>query len=156
MLELPCKKPELYQYSPHKSRMLLLDSLDQYSIEESWIETSVEITANVEFFDSDKKGVPVWISFEYMAQSIALLAGLVHRQNGIEPKIGFIMAFRNFIAEKEIFQQNQKVSIRVDEVFRDKNLAVFDGKSYVQGELYSKTTLNVIEHSQELMDRWKL
>lgn len=156
MLTLPCEKPALYEYSPHKSRMLLLDRLDNYSTENSWIETSVHIKRNSEFFDQVIQGVPVWISFEFMAQSIALLSGINHRKKDEDPKIGFIMAVRNFQAEKDVFKENQRVSIKVEEVFREGNLAVFDGTSCVGDQLYSSTSLNVIEHSRELADKWKM
>lgn len=151
---MPCRKPELYQYSPHQGRMLLLDQINSYCFENFELESLVEVTDESEFYDSASGIVPVWVSFEYVAQSIAVLSGISHRQKGGDPKIGFIMGVRDFDAHVEGFKAGDRVSVHIKQSFRDGDVAVFEGDVAVNGTNAASVVVNVIEHNQDLMDRW--
>ncbi|MDC7219040.1 MAG: hypothetical protein PQJ59_03805 [Spirochaetales bacterium] len=153
MINLPLTKPDLFDYSVHKGRMLLIDQIDGYDFEEVELKSSVVISEESEFFHRDK--MPVWVSFEYMAQSIALLSSLVHLDKDEEPQIGFIMNVREFKAPRPSYAPGDRVEIRVKQTFKEGGIAVFDGETYVDGECYSRGVVTVIEKSQELLDNWQ-
>lgn len=154
VLTLPCRKPELFNYSPHQSSMLLLDQAIDYNLDDSTITTSLVITDSSEFLDQKQMKMPVWVSFEYMAQSIALLSGIAHVQTGGVPKIGFIMGVRDCSMEQAWFELADEVTIQVLEEFREGDVAVFEGRALVGDKLYCSAVLSVVENNKELMDQW--
>ena len=155
MISLPCKKPELYKYSPHQGRMLLLDQIDNFNMEESILESTVYVNMNSEFYNKETSYIPIWVSFEYMAQSIAVLSGINHKSNNDTPKIGFIISIRDFTSKRPGYKQGDEIHITVRQTFREGDLAVFEGATSVNGVLCSTAALSVIENNPELIERWK-
>ncbi|MDC7126939.1 MAG: hypothetical protein PQJ46_15310 [Spirochaetales bacterium] len=153
MIKLPCKKPELYNYSIHKERMLLIDQIDSYNLSDCTIETSVFVNNNSEFLSNNK--IASWISFEYMAQNIALLSTITHQERGEKPEIGFIMNVRDFIAHESFFSLGDSISIEVEQTFREGNIAVFEGRTIVQGKCYTSGIVSVAESTDEIISTWK-
>lgn len=153
-LNLPIKKPELYNYSPHQKRMLLFDQVDNFNLDNSTLEASLTIKENSEFFNKNLNAVPTYISFEYMAQSIATLAGIGKTVINKEPKIGFIIGVREFISEQDGFNVGDNVKIKIKEIYRTDEVAVFEGESFVNGNLYTSATLNVVENSENILESW--
>ena len=79
---------------PHKGKMLLLDRVQNYSLEDVNITTEIDISRNSLFYEDDLDGIPAWVAFEYMAQSISALSGIYGRTKGDKPKVGFIKYIR--------------------------------------------------------------
>ena len=154
MITMPCTKPELFKYSPHQSRMLLLDQVDSYNMDKHTLQSSLEISEDSEFFSQESGSVPTWISFEYVAQSIALLSGIANKELGNEPKIGFIMAVRDFKSFSDGFKPGSRLEVTVEEDFRNGDVAVFNGVVKCNDSVCATTVINVIENNQELVDRW--
>ncbi len=152
--QLPCRKPELLQYTPHQSRMLLLDQIDGYSIENPGIETSLRISEESEFFDQKEQKMPVWVSFEYLAQSIAALSSIAKAQDNEAPQIGFIMGIRDCEIHFPWYNSGELVCLRVEQDFREGDIAVFRGEARVGGELYFSGILSVVENNPELIELW--
>jgi predicted hotdog family 3-hydroxylacyl-ACP dehydratase len=111
---------------PHKGRMALLSRVLQYDFEEESLVSEVDIRETDLFFDAERGGVPSWIGFEYMAQSIAALSGIRRRMElGEEPRIGFIMSVRDFTARVGMFAPGQTLRVEVRKIFRDGDVASF-------------------------------
>lgn len=155
MITLPCRKPDLYNYSPHQGPMLLLDQVDRYDLQRYTLESSVCIKPDSEFYNNETGNMPIWISFEYMAQSIAALSGIASKLNSQNPKIGFIVGIRGFESFRDGYKPEDIVTIKVSQNFREGDVAVFDGETYVNDVLYSIATLNVVENNPELLDKWR-
>ena len=98
-------------------------------------------------FDGDKDlgGIPIWIGFEYMAQSISALSGLYGKTKGQEPKIGFIMSVNNFTANKPLFPENSIAKIFVKQTMRMDNVVTFDGNISLDGNIVATAVINTIE-----------
>ena len=152
MISFPLKKPDLYDISVHKGRMLLIDQIDSCDRENFTMESSLQITDESEFLYEG--AMPVWVSFEYMAQSIALLSSVVRRENNEEPEIGFLINVRDFEAVRPEYKIGDRVTIRISQEFKEENIAVFHGESFVNGECYSKGSVTVIEKTDELLNKW--
>ncbi|MGL1936868.1 MAG: hypothetical protein OCD01_17705 [Fibrobacterales bacterium] len=155
MIELPIEKPELYQYSPHQNGMLLLDTVEAYDLDSVSLHSSVTVSPQSGFYNVHNNVIPIWVSFEYMAQNIAVLSGINYKIKGELPKIGFILSVTNFKTFKDSFNNGEKITISVQQEYREGDIAVFNGQSFVNQELYCSTTLTVIEASSELMDKFK-
>ncbi len=135
--------------------MLLLDRLVDYSFSPAALTALVDITSASPFFHHEIKMVPPWVSFEYMAQSIALLAGLRGASRGKKPKIGFIMGVRDFKAFCDGFPVGKKVEIRIRQVLLHEAVAVFEGEARLDGVRAAAGTLTTMEGSPALIKRMK-
>ncbi len=135
--------------------MLLLDRLEEYSLEREFLRSTVEVSEKSVFFDAETGMVPAWIAFEYMAQSIGLLAGLSSVERGRKPDIGFIMGVRNFKAQAAGFTPGKRVDVSVKSVFRDGDVAVFEGRAEVDGELAVSGIVNTISAGTALLGKIK-
>ena len=130
---------------PHSGKMSLLDRVIDYSFEKLDVHTEVDIVPGSMFFDKDIDGIPVWIGFEYMAQSISALSGIYGRTLGQEPKIGFIMSVNNFTAHKPIFPAGSVAKISVRQTMRMDNIVTFDGNIVLGDEVVATAVINTIE-----------
>ena len=98
------KKSDLEKLVPHKGKMFLLDRVKKYVLETITIETQVDIDESNLFYDENLGGVPVWISFEYMAQSISAMSGIFGHAHNEAPKVGFIMSVSSFNSHVPVFK----------------------------------------------------
>ena len=88
-------RDEISALVPHKGKMLLLDRIKKFDLQEIFIDTEVDISEDCMFFNEELGGVPSYVAFEYMAQSISALSGIYGRSCGNSPKEGFIMSVSN-------------------------------------------------------------
>jgi predicted hotdog family 3-hydroxylacyl-ACP dehydratase len=115
---------------PHSGKMSLLSSIVDYG--EDWLQAEVVITRDSTFADAE--GVPSWIGFEYMAQTIAAYSGLQERLRGGKPRIGFLLGSRKYVCNVERFAIGQKLLLKVcPEVLGDNGLNVFNCELRGQG-----------------------
>jgi predicted hotdog family 3-hydroxylacyl-ACP dehydratase len=130
---------------PHKGKMLLLDRVNSHDLNEITIETEVDISENCMFFKEDLQGVPSYVAFEYMAQSISALSGIYGRTLGQKPKEGFIMSVSNCKAELTAFKPGDVVEICVKQTMRVDMAVTFDGIATVGGKQVLSATLSTVE-----------
>lgn len=138
-------KESVMQIVPHSGKMSLLDRVIDYDFDKLEIHTEVDITPDSMFFDKDMNGIPVWIGFEYMAQSISALSGIYGKKQGQEPKIGFIMSVNNFTANKSVFPANSIAKIFVRQTMRMDNIVSFDGNITLDDTIVATAVINTIE-----------
>lgn len=130
---------------PHKGKMLLLDRVMDYSLEEISISTEIDISKTSMFYDENLGGVPAWIAFEYMAQSISALSGIYGRTKGEKPKVGFIMSVTSFKSDVPAFKVGDVVTVKVRQTIRMDMAVTFDGTVSVGGKQVITATLNTVE-----------
>ncbi len=130
---------------PHSGKMCLLDRVVSYSLQELSIETQVDIHPECMFFDSDMDGVPAWVGFEYMAQSISALSGIYGLSQSKPPKLGFIMSINSYKAEFPLFANGATLTMQVQQTMRMDAAVTFDGKIFIGNRLYATATLNTVE-----------
>lgn len=120
-------KAELETLVPHKGKMFLLNRVTACDTEKAALSSEVDISESDLFFDPALGGVPVWVGFEYMAQSISALSGISAKKlDGCEPKIGFVMGVRDFKTELGCYQSGQSYRIQIKQIFRDNQVVSFD------------------------------
>jgi predicted hotdog family 3-hydroxylacyl-ACP dehydratase len=141
-------RQELIGYLPHKGKMFLLDRVLSYELSHpTHLVSESDIAESSIFYDSGLSGIPVWVAFEYMAQSIAALSGIDAKveNSGAEPKIGMIMGVRDFKAEIDCLPTGSTVRTEVSEVFRDGPVVSFECGLFFEGRKVVRATLNAIE-----------
>lgn len=129
------------QILPHAAPMILLDDVEASGDE--WFETSVRIEHGSPFALS--QGVPAHVALEYMAQTCAAFVGFEAMRAGQAPRIGLLLGTRNFKAERQWFLPGERLLVRVEVVYRDDQMGVFDGRVDISGIVAAEARLNVFQ-----------
>lgn len=130
---------------PHKGKMLLLDRVRDYDLKENSITTEIDIARDNMFYEEELGGVPAWIAFEYMAQSVSALSGICGRTRGEKPKTGFIMSVNGFKADIPVFMQGETVVVKVQEKIRMDQAVTYDGVAIIGENIAVTAKLNTVE-----------
>lgn len=130
---------------PHSGKMFLLNRVISFSLENMEIITEVDVSTKDLFYDDDLGGVPSWVSFEYMAQSISALSGIFGKTQSEKPKVGFIMSITNFKTHRGVFKDGEVVRLKVRQTMRMDMAVTFDGAAYVGDEEVATAVLNTVE-----------
>lgn len=142
---MPIEKNELINLLPHKGRMFLLDRAVDVNFEEYSIKTQVDVTEQSMFFDKALGGIPSYVTFEYMAQSISALSGIDNCRRGLPPKVGVILSVSDFKTTVPVIRAGTTVTVLdcqqdiVDRVFS------FNCTAYIGDILISSGKLTVME-----------
>ena len=138
-------KESVSELVPHKGKMFLLNRICDYDLEINLITTEIDITRDNLFYEDELGGVPAWVAFEYMAQSVSALSGLQGRTKSEKPKVGFIMSVSGFNADVPVFKLGETVVVNVLEKTRNDNAVTFEGSATVNGTLAVTAKLNTVE-----------
>ncbi|MBO7517225.1 MAG: thioester dehydrase, partial [Spirochaetia bacterium] len=113
---------------------------DKYSIK-----TQVDVTEGSMFYDEALGGIPSYVTFEYMAQSISALSGIDNRRRGLPPKVGVILSVSEFKSFIPVLKAGTTVTVLdcqqdiVDRVFS------FNCTAYIGDTLVASGKLTVME-----------
>jgi predicted hotdog family 3-hydroxylacyl-ACP dehydratase len=138
-------KAELEKCVPHKGPMFILDRLVEEDLGACRLVAEVDIKPSARFYRPDQAGVPVWVGFEYMAQSIAALSGRAGKQRGEEPRIGFIMGVRDYVCQTGWFALGSVLRVEVVQEFRDGPVVSFRCRISSGGSELVTAVVNAIE-----------
>lgn len=145
MKEVFDSKDLVSELVPHKGKMFLLDRIRDYDLNERSITTEIDITRDNLFYEEELGGVPVWVAFEYMAQSVSALSGIYGRSKNEKPKTGFILSVNGFKADVPVFKQGKTVVVNVQEKIRVDQAVTFDGVAMVGNKVVVTAKINTVE-----------
>lgn len=129
---------------PHRAPMILIDNLLAYQTDT--LLTEVNITAQSAYFDETAQSVPNYVAIEYMAQSIAALAGIEAKARQEPIKIGFLLGTRKLKLHIHAFKQGEQYQTRVSRLYQeDSGLAVFDCQILYNNEIVAEANVNVFQ-----------
>ena len=134
---------EITNYIPHRGKMLLLDKIVSINTEEKTLTSEVYIKPTCIFFDSDLNGIPSWVSFEYMAQSISAFSFASDKRN--DPKPGVILSVSNLISTIPFFPVDSKITITIKEEYKVAEVFTFNCKAYINENEVVSCKLLVME-----------
>ena len=130
---------------PHAPPMLLLDAVLGY--EDGQLLAQVTIRPDSIFFRDG--GVPAHIGIEYMAQACGALAGIEALSASRPVRLGLLLGTRNFRAARDFFREGETLLISVDQMFRDAEMGVFEGRVMLGEVTLATATLNVYQPLDE-------
>ena len=125
----------------HEAPMILIDRV--LEVGEGKIHTSVTIRPNSPF--AKIEGVPVYVSVEFMAQSIAAFIGWSARQQGEPPKIGLLLGTRKLELSTDWMRFGDDIEIQAFERYNDGTMAAFECLVRRGDETLAEARLNVYE-----------
>ncbi|MCL1928069.1 MAG: hypothetical protein FWG07_04660 [Treponema sp.] len=128
------EKDELLAIMPHRGKMLLISRITGYNLEERTINAEYDITGDCLFYDPVLAGVPAWVGIEFIAQTIAALAGLRGRKRGEEPKLGFILSVSAVKIGIPFFKAGSIVEIKAKEIYGVDSVYTFEGEILLEGK----------------------
>ncbi|MGH7837505.1 MAG: 3-hydroxylacyl-ACP dehydratase [Candidatus Binataceae bacterium] len=131
----------------HRPPMLLLDQVIGY--DERHLAARVTITEASLFLAP--QGVPAYLAIEYMAQACGAFAGVTALDAGEPVKIGFLIGARGCRLLAPWFRVGDQLLVSSALVFRDEQMAVFDCKIEIAGELAAAARLNVYQPDNALL-----
>lgn len=99
--------PAIEELVPHRPPMLLIDELT--SADEHGATCRALVRADSPFLSAGK--VPAWTALEYCAQCVAAYVGWLGFDNGEAPRVGFLVAARDFSLETDHFEPGEELAI---------------------------------------------
>ena len=138
-------KTDIMSLVPHRGKMLLLSRVLNYDLRERTLCSEYDITGTCQFYDPALDGVPAWVSFEFMAQSISALSGLLARSLGKEPVIGFILSVSSMEIRIPLFLAGSTVRIEVEEELRVDSVFTFQCRVFAGGTEAAHAKLTVLD-----------
>jgi predicted hotdog family 3-hydroxylacyl-ACP dehydratase len=98
--------PPVRDLVPHAGPMVLLSEVLRHDVDET--ACAIDIAGQALFRDEDGS-VPAWIALEYMAQCIAVHAGLTGRAEGRPPAAGLLVGARGLRFYSAHFHSGQRL-----------------------------------------------
>ena len=109
---------QLAELLPHRGKMLLINRVINYDIKKGTLCSEYKVTKDCLFYDPVLGGLPAWMSFEFMAQSVSAFSGISGRIYGKPPMIGFILSVSSFEIKKQIIKAGELLRITIVEESR--------------------------------------
>lgn len=127
---------EIAEYLPHRGKMLLLSRITNYDMERRIITGEYDITKECIFYEKEGDGIPSWVSFELMAQTICALTGIAHKLFGRKILPGMILSVTAFKTDLEWLKAGKTVRMTMTEDYRDDEDSLYNytGELFVAGE----------------------
>ncbi|WP_082035574.1 hotdog family protein [Shewanella sp. cp20] len=143
-LNTPLAEIPLDAVLPHRAPMILIDKLLEQAPDT--LLTEVNISAESAYFDDASQSVPNYVGIEYMAQSIAALAGLEASARGEPIRVGFLLGTRKLTFAIPAYRLGERYQTRVSRLYQEDNgLAVFDCKIFHNNQLVAEANVNVFQ-----------
>ncbi|WP_445679394.1 ApeP family dehydratase [Radicibacter daui] len=136
--------PPVAALVPHAPPMLLIDRIAAASANSMTVK--VQVTA-ASLFYRPGRGVPSHVGIEYIAQTIAAIAGYRQHlaQQKVEPRVGFLLGTRRMSVLEPWFVPGSQLDVAVEGIFEDGQMAVFDGTVHNEGRLVVSARVNVYQ-----------
>ncbi len=129
---------------PHKRSMLLLDGILGFDREKGQAVSLTEVDRSNLFFDGNLNGIPGYVCFELMAQTISAYDYLVGGGMGGKPKIGFILGVNQLKMACPVIPQGSRITTTIrQECAIGEAMYSFVGESNVGDETVASATLMV-------------
>lgn len=131
-IELPQNVPseKLIELLPHKSKMFLLDHLVQHDTTARTLESISLIEKENIFYDEEIGGVPSYVAFELIAQSISALSGVTGYEISRKPKPGFLLSLINYSANVPFFKAGTSIHVKIKKVDEIENILTYYGEAF--------------------------
>ncbi len=103
--------------------MILLDEVEES--DDTHCICRVDIRPDLPFHKQE--GVPAFVGFEYLAQTVGAYSGWKGRQKQQKPKVGFLLSVREYQATAPFFTDGTSLHIEVAHSWGDGDMLRFEG-----------------------------
>jgi predicted hotdog family 3-hydroxylacyl-ACP dehydratase len=143
------EKDELLTLIPHRGKMMMLDRVKKYDIQEKSIEAEYCITEDCLFYNEEEKGVPAWVGFEFIAQAISAFIGIRDREKGMPPLEGYILGISQMNIGLTFISKNSIITIASRELDSMHPVYIFEGEILLDGHEVLSGKITVMEVNEE-------
>jgi len=143
------ERDELETLVPHKGKMFLLDRVIDYDTGARTLCSEAGIKKDMLFFDENIKGVPCFVCFEFMAQSIAALSGIIRRGAGEDIKLGFVLSVSDFSLFEDFVKEGAVLTVKVKEDCALDLTFTYRCETFLGAKKIADALLTVIEMNDE-------
>jgi predicted hotdog family 3-hydroxylacyl-ACP dehydratase len=140
---------ELLTLIPHKGKMVLLSRVLEWDTDQWTLKGVYDITEEGLFYDPLLGGIPGWVSFECMAQSVSALTGIRICLAGQGPKMGFILSISNMEVNIPVLSAGTAVRTEVVLDYRVEDIFVFDCRVFSGEAVAAAAKMTVKEVDDE-------
>ncbi len=137
------EKDDLRKILPQKSRMALIDRVISADKEEKSVVCESVITKDNLFYDEAEKGVPTFVSFEMMAQSIAAANAVLDSDNA--QKSGMILSVNDFESFVPFLRSDDTILIFAKEDFASSPIFRYDCAVKKGDEILASAKITVMQ-----------
>ncbi|MBB1437868.1 hotdog family protein [Shewanella sp. SG41-4] len=131
-------------FIPHRAPMILIDNILEHRLD--CLITETHISPKSAYFDAKLDGVPNYVGIEYMAQSIAALAGVEALLCDEAILVGFLLGTRKLQMHIDTFTLGESYRTQVTRLYQEESgLAVFDCQIYHHQTLVATANVNVFQ-----------
>ena len=141
--------PPITELVPHRPPMLLLDRV--VSWDHGRVVCGVVLRHDSPFVVSGR--VSSTVAIEYMAQCIAVYAGLGGHARSEPVRIGYLLGSREVIFEVEDFRVGDELRVEASHLWGDDALGSFACAVHRRGRVAARGTLNVFRGDLQQIDR---
>ena len=145
---------EMLTVMPHKGRMVLLTRITNYDLKERTIEAEYDIKEECIFYDADICGVPAWVGFEFIAQTVSALSGLTERVKGKPPRLGFVLGVSQVKIDIPFFKTGSIIKIKTKEAENMHPIIYFTGELYLDDSKVFSGRLTIMDVDDEQQERF--
>lgn len=145
----PIEKQDMASIILHSGKMLQLDRITGYNIEEQYLEAEYRITDDCLFYDPAISGVQSWVGFECIAQAIAALSGIEGKEEGKTPGIGFILSVSKMQINIPVINSGNTIVIKVKRLECLDLVFSFNGQVFLNDEIVLEGKLTIMEMDEE-------
>jgi predicted hotdog family 3-hydroxylacyl-ACP dehydratase len=132
--------PHPRELAPHAAPMLLVDRV--VHVDATRIHAQTIVSASNLFF-MPGRGLPSYVAFELMAQSVSIFDGWRRRQNGEAPQIGFLLGCRKYRVARDWLLEGETIDIECASLIDEGEMRSFDCRILVAGAETASGTINV-------------
>jgi len=136
------QKMDVEELLPHSGDMVLIDQMIDYG--DDYGVSRVKVKADDKFFEDDINGIHSAIGLEWMAQTIAAIAGIAALSNDRPVQVGFLLGSRKYEPSKPVFKLGEEYTVHVKQLYREENgLGAFQCTIHEGDDLIADAKLNV-------------
>ncbi len=115
--------PSVAELVPHTGSMVWLSRVVGHSEDRTICEIDIERFA---FLPDPEGNVPAWVGLEFMAQCVAAHGGLMGREAGEAPQIGYLLGSRCLTFHTDCFSSGQTIRVSAARVWGRSGMVAFD------------------------------
>ena len=139
------EKDELITLVPHKGKMFLIERIMDYDTDAWKICSETVVRDSCLFYDKAIDGIPNYVLFELIAQTISALTGIVIKEKNLPVNMGFILSVSALTFAVPVVKAGQTVQIAAERVGEVDNVYSFAAEVSVDGTAIGGGKLTVLE-----------